>query len=275
MTEAWERDGLLTIGEAVAAERARVDAEIAEMAWRRAALHAVEAAAPGERAGRLAVLTAVPDGRAAHAALVRFWRRVFTAMPSRDFDDYVDMNVPPPPVDPSAEQVVAYAELTGLVADPEVYALVGQQIWRTRSGAVRDRRGLLAGLTEVCTEVVPMVVDGVPPHPGRELDRFVELHARARGERDSPGFRERLLIGATDGDRRVRRYWSLTGDLFGTPATAGGAHHWLYEALHRWSTEATPRMDRGGVASNGARGNRREITECGFPLSRGTMEVYE
>ncbi|MBL1078904.1 MerR family transcriptional regulator [Nocardia sp. 2] len=223
--------GERSVGEVVAAERARADREFEAVAWRRAALRAVEVAEPGERDRRLALLASVADGRTAHDALVQFWRQIFAPMPDTDFDGYVAMNIPEPPADPSAAQVVAYAELSCLVARPEMYSVVKQQFWRNQSGFVRDRKGLLADLAEVSVEVLPLVERGVPPCAGRELDHFVEAHAAARGERDSPGFRERLSAGAADDDRHTHRYWALTGELVGTQATAGTALRWLSGAL--------------------------------------------
>lgn len=76
-----------------------------------------------------------------------------------------------------------------------------------------------------------LVGEGVPPRGGSELDRYVDAHACARGERDSPRFREHMLIDATDTDRRIHRYWALTGQLLGKRITVGPAHDWLYNAL--------------------------------------------
>lgn len=81
------------------------------------------------------------------------------------------------------------------------------------------------------TDVVPLVSEGVRPHGGKELDRFVNAHAGARGQRDSPSFREQLLLDATDADRRIHRYWTLTGKFFGARITVGQAHNWVYNAL--------------------------------------------
>ncbi|MFD7847837.1 hypothetical protein ACFV4K_33535 [Nocardia sp. NPDC059764] len=71
-----------------------------------------------------------------------------------------------------------------------------------------------------------------PIDPGPEIDRFVDVHARVRGERDSSGFRRRLLSGATDSDERILRYWSLTGEVTGA-LTTGAAQQWLHGALER------------------------------------------
>jgi hypothetical protein len=77
---------------------------------------------------------------------------------------------------------------------------------------------------------------GTDADPCHVLDRFVEAHASARGERDTPRFRERLLADLPADNRRIHRYWRITGEITGAPTT-GNAQRWLYDALHR-STRA-------------------------------------
>ncbi|MET8777577.1 MerR family transcriptional regulator [Nocardia sp. NPDC004654] len=223
--------GERSITEVIAAESARLDIEFRSLAWRRASLRAVETATPPQRTERLALLAAAQDGSAVHDSLVRFWRRILARIPRRDVDIYVGWNVPEPPADPSADEVVAYAELARLVADPEMKSVVQQQLLRNRPELIRDHRDLYADVDHALREVVPLVADGVRPRGGSELDRFVNAHAVARGERDSLRFREQLLIDATDTDCRIHRYWALTGQLLGTRITVGRAHNWLYTAL--------------------------------------------
>ncbi|WP_431956700.1 MerR family transcriptional regulator [Nocardia lijiangensis] len=223
--------GERSIDEAIAAESARLDVEFRSLAWRRASLRAVETAAPTQRAERLALLAAAQDGGVVHDCLVRFWRRILAPIPRRDIDMWVYWNVPEPPADPSVDEVVAYAELAALVSDPDMNRTVRQQYWRNEPELIRDRRGLYTDVDYILRDVVPLVSEGVRPHAGSELDRFVNAHAGARGERDSPRFRHQLLIDATDTDHRIHRYWALTGQFLGTRVTVGKAHHWLYEAL--------------------------------------------
>ncbi|KZM72839.1 hypothetical protein AWN90_29170 [Nocardia terpenica] len=223
--------GERSIGEAVAAESARLDGEFRSLAWRRASLRAVEAAAPTRRGERLALLAAAQDGGAAHECLVRFWRRILTPTRGCDFDTFVCGNIPEPPADPSVDEVVAYAELVALVTDSDMNSAVRQQLWRNQPELIRDRRGLFFSIGDIVLDVIPLVSKGVRPHGGSELDGFVEAHASARRERDSRRFREQLLVGATDTDHRIHRYWALIGQLFGTSVTVGQAHHWLYDAL--------------------------------------------
>lgn len=228
-----------SLEEAIAAESARLDVELRSLAWRRASLRAIETTAPAQRPARLALLAAVQDGAAVHDCLVRFWRRILAPLPRAASDPWVCWNVPQPPADPSVDEVVAYAELAALVADPDLTGIVRRQYWRARPELIRDAHALYTEVGEVMVDVVSLVTDGIRPHSGSELDRFVLAHARARGERDTPRFREQLLINATDTDRRIHRYWALTGQFLGTRVTIGQAHNWLYDALNSADGEPT------------------------------------
>lgn len=223
--------GERSIAEAIAAESARLDIEFRSLAWRRASLRAIETAAPTRRAELLALLATAQDGGAARDCLERFWQRVLTPIPRYEVDKWVCWNVPEPPADPSVDEVVAYAELATLASDPELKSAVRQQLWRHRPDLIRDGQGLYLDVGDVMADVVARVSEGARPRGGSELDRYVNAHARARGERDSPRFRKQLLIDATDTDHRIHRYWALTGQLFGARITVGPAHNWLYDAL--------------------------------------------
>ncbi|MFE6921549.1 MerR family transcriptional regulator [Nocardia sp. NPDC057663] len=229
--------GERSMDEIIAAESARLDSEFRSLAWRRASLRAVGTAAPTQRAQRLALLAAAQDGGAVHECLVQFWRRILAPVPRSEIDRYVGWNVPGPPADPSVAEVVAYAELAALVADPALNSTVRQHLWLSHPELIRDRRRLYSDVDDALVDVVTLVAQDVQPHGGSELDRFVDAHAGARGERDSPRFREQLLIEAADADHRVRRYWALTGRFFGDRITVGRALHWVHAALAR-STDA-------------------------------------
>lgn len=224
--------GEQSMAEAIAAERAVVDVELGALAWRRASLRAIENAVPAERATRLELLAGVSDGWSAHDAVVGFWRRILTPMPSDMFEGFISMNVPDPLRDPTPEQVVGYAELVTLVAEPRFAAVVSQQLWRPGPTPIRDKVGLLAGVAEACGMAESQIHAGCAPSSGRALDRFVDAHATARGEHDTPGFRERLRAGRHD-DPRTQRYWRLTGEITGATITVGAGQLWLYNALDR------------------------------------------
>ncbi|MGW3565488.1 MerR family transcriptional regulator [Streptomyces sp. NPDC000941] len=230
--------GRRSIAEVAAQERAKIDIELATLAWRRASLRAVEQAAPAERAARLELLAVVTDGRAAQHLLEAFWSRTaLPALPSMSEDGasmFISVSVPEPPDDPTPEQVVAYATLVAIVDDHRLR----QQIWaRTRTGDefVAYQNALLdGGIGEACELARARVRVGERPGPGPLLDRFVEAHATTRGTRDSLTFRRTLLrTAAVDRSSSLRRYWELVGDITGEDVTVGEAHTWLLDSLDR------------------------------------------
>ncbi|MBL1075678.1 MerR family transcriptional regulator [Nocardia sp. 2] len=225
--------GERSVAEAADAESARLDIEFRSMAWRRAALRAVGAATPAQRAARLALLADVENGETAYDCLVQFWRHILSPISGRDVSAWLCGNVPEPPADPTVDQVVAYAELTALATTPGMTTTVRQQLWRTQPHLVGDPQDLFDRMSDLMTDVAALVSGGIEPRSGSELDRFVDAHARAQGERDTPDFRQRLLTDATDSDPRIHRYWSLTEQLLGTRLIVGPVHNWLYEALAR------------------------------------------
>ncbi|MEU1427215.1 MerR family transcriptional regulator [Nocardia sp. NPDC005746] len=224
-------DGRRSVEDAVLGERRVVEAELAALTWRQAALAAVADAPPGERARRLELVAVVRDRGRATDTVVRFWRRVLEPLTPEMFDAFVDMNVPEP-IDPTSAELLAFAELVNAVGDPGLYQAVSRQLWRADQERITHRRALLDGVAWACAAAGPQVVANRPPGPGPELDQFVDVHARARGESDSPGFRRRLLSGAIDSDERVLRYWSLTAEVTGA-LTTGAAQQWLHGALER------------------------------------------
>ncbi|WP_217919823.1 hypothetical protein [Actinomadura sp. BRA 177] len=97
---------------------------------------------------------------------------------------------------------------------------------------VRDEPTLIDGLGEAIAMAAPLVTG--EPGPGPALDRFVAAHATGRDERDTPGFRRALLPAvAMEQDPRLRRYWTLFGEVTGEPATPGTINTWLVDALER------------------------------------------
>ncbi|MFJ7496027.1 MerR family transcriptional regulator [Streptomyces sp. NPDC097727] len=243
--------GERSVVEVVAAERAALDVQLADLAWRRASLRAVEEAGPADRAARLELLAAVESGGAARNALIDFWRRTMVAPVSEAMlTAFVTMAVPEPPTDPTPPQVVAFAELFALAGDRELTRGL-LSMARANAELVADEAELMNGISEACVLAQPMVQAGEPPRVGPELDRFVAAHASVRGGSDTPQFRCRLLAHvAADRDPRVRRYWRLVAEASGDPVTLGASHLWLTDSLERsvgpdGAAEACP-ANRGG-----------------------------
>ncbi|MDX3195400.1 MerR family transcriptional regulator [Streptomyces sp. MN03-5084-2B] len=226
-------DGRCSLDDAVAAERAALDRELATLNWRRSVLRAVSEVAPADRAARLELLSAVQDGYSAHETLVRLWRPMTTGpIPPDTARMFLDISAPEPPAQPTTAQVVAYAELVLLAADTR---LASDLAASTLAGHERiaDLGALHAEVGEACASAASRMAAGTRPAPGPELDRFVAAHATALGAADSPAFR-RALNHRTAPDRnpRLRRYWHLAGEITGETAPMGLAHTWLLDALN-------------------------------------------
>lgn len=262
--------GERALADAVAAERAALDVELSALAWRRAALSAVEQADPADRTTRLALLAAATDGRAAHDELVAFWRRWFVnPVDTGWFLDFVAMNVPPPPADPTPDQVVAYAELVTLAG-----ALTSPFHARAVANRHLDEVALLTGIGAACERVVPLVAAGLPPAPGAELDHFVDAHAGVRGRRDTPEFRRDLLTyTGPDRDPRMRRYWTLVGTVAGEPAAAGTLHTWLVDALAVDLAKRLASTPFSECAARMAQWDLRKVSWLGKELGHSVDEV--
>ncbi|WP_127932796.1 MerR family transcriptional regulator [Nonomuraea polychroma] len=227
-------DGERSVGEVVAAERAVIDVQLADLAWRRASLRAVEEAGPAERAARLELLAAVERGPAARDAVIRFWRRAMLAPISEGmFTAFVTMAVPQPPVDPTPAQVVAYAELVALASDRSLTRALLERA-RVNIELISDEEALMFGVGEACALAEPLVVAGKAPREGPELERFVAAHASVRRSGDTPEFRSRLLTDLShEREPRMRRYWRLVTEVSGEVATLGSTHLWLTDSLER------------------------------------------
>lgn len=226
--------GERSVGEVVAAERAALDVRLADLAWRRASLRAVEEAGPAERAARLELLAAVERGPAARDVVVDFWRRAMLAPISGEmFAAFVAMAVPEPPIEPTPPQVVAYAELAALAADRSLTRRLLERA-RVNIELISDEEALMSGVGEACALAEPLVLAGERPREGPELDRFVAAHASVRGRGDTPEFRRRLLADvAHDREPWMRRYWRLVTEVSGEVVTLGSTHLWLTDSLER------------------------------------------
>jgi DNA-binding transcriptional MerR regulator len=226
--------GQRSLAEAVSAERAAIDRELAVLAWRRSMLRAVEEAPATDRGTRLELLAAVQDGESAHDTLVRLWRPMTTGpIPSDTASMFLDISAPRPPEQPTPAQVVAYAELVLLAADREFVTRLRDSTL-VNHDRIADLGALHADVAAACELVFPRVATGARPEPGPALDKFVAAHAAALGRSDSPEFR-RALNRRTAPDRhpRMRRYWHLAGEITGEAVPVGVAHTWLLDALDR------------------------------------------
>lgn len=219
------------LGDVIAAELDRVASQLASLRWRQASLQALDGCTAEERVARLDLLARVPTPHVSDD-LVRFWRRVLpVTLPARLVEAITAAAVPSPPREPTPRQVLAYAELHALVTDPSLAANIRRRERENADGTV-DVTVLFDGLGEACSLAASAIAAGRPPQPGDALDCFVQAHARARRERDTPVFRARLYNSITCAtDPWITRYWDLVGTVTGDRATLGASHGWLTAAL--------------------------------------------
>ncbi|MFJ3229714.1 MerR family transcriptional regulator [Streptomyces sp. NPDC086787] len=213
--------------EAVLARRLdEVGGELAALRWREAALRALHEGAPEGLVERLELIGAVSVPPST-SALAHYWRRLLPVRLSARLRSAVtEAAVPPPPTDPSPDQVLAFARLHALVADATDGCLASH---RPATAAHPDL--LYDGLHEAYQLVAAALRTGGAPGPGEALDCYVAAHARALDGRDDPAFRRALAARTAEADHPVMaRYWQLAGQLTPEP-TLGAADRWLREAL--------------------------------------------
>ncbi len=235
--------------DAVAGRLRELGSELRALRWREAALRLVQECPPGERAGRLRLIGAVPVPPST-APLVRFWRGWLPArMPARSTGAFLDVAVPSPPDDPTPAQVLAFARLNALTLAPCPGGSAGPQPEAHRAAGARGAAVLYAGLAEAYELAAVAMRRGREPYAGEALDGFVAAYTGAYGVRDTPGFRRRLA-GQLAADPRLDGYWELVAELITAPGarpepTPGTAHDWLLRALTTQTGGAPPTPRQG------------------------------
>ncbi|MFI6340846.1 MerR family transcriptional regulator [Streptomyces sp. NPDC050535] len=228
--------------DAVAGQLRGLGSQLRALRWREAALRLVQECPPGERAGRLRLIGAVPAPPST-APLARFWRGWLPSrMPTRSTAAFLEVAVPQPPEDPAPAQVLAFARLNAFVCRP----CTGAERPQPRAHAIAGAGGsavLYAGLAEAYELAGTQLRGDREPRPGEALDSFVAAYVSAYGTRDTPDFR-RMLAGQLAADPRIDRYWEWVAEVITprggpTEPTPGSAHDWLRAALEAQTAAAT------------------------------------
>ncbi|WP_234341249.1 hypothetical protein [Streptomyces sp. NRRL S-1813] len=136
---------------------------LTELHWRQAILEALDNCSARERLRRLEVLSRVQRLPEAQDRLARAWGQTIPAsVPARLADAVAAQAVPEPPENPTAEVVLAYAELHTLTGhqDFPVY-------WPCPHA--RDKASLYSELLDTSELAADTVADGLPPQPGEVL----------------------------------------------------------------------------------------------------------
>ncbi|MEC4015375.1 helix-turn-helix domain-containing protein [Streptomyces sp. H27-D2] len=220
----------------IAAQLRELGSRRAALHWREAALRLLRDCTPEERPDRLRLIGAV-SAPPNTAALARFWRRVLpVGLPARLVSVIIEAAVPQPPADPTPGQVLVFARLHALASDARIVIDLCQPAFRLSDGGCRPAV-LYDGLGEACALVSADLRAQRPPHEGEALDCFVSAHARSRGMRDTPAFRQQLSGLLTRmANPPIDRYWQLAAELSGPRSgppepTLGAADDWLRAAL--------------------------------------------
>ncbi|MEA2370216.1 MAG: hypothetical protein QOH12_610 [Solirubrobacteraceae bacterium] len=231
------------LGDVLRAHAAALDAQIRVLRLRRAVLGSIARRKSNPREIKLmhnlAQLTAderqrivddfldhVFDGLDVDPALVARMRSARPALPE----------------DPTPDQVDAWIELAGLVADPAFRARVRRMSEHhdaesqghhgpTDSAAAQQNAALVV---ERAGGAVAAGVDPSSPDAEPIVAELVAAFARANGSADDPQTRVWLAETIeTFADARVNRYWELLGTINGWPdrPSAAPAWEWLLAAL--------------------------------------------
>ncbi|WP_411139335.1 MerR family transcriptional regulator [Streptomyces sp. C10] len=218
--------GERSLGDLIADEMGLVRSRLTELHWRQATLEALDNCSTQERLRRLEVLSRVQRLPEAQDRLAGAWGQTIPAsVPARLADAITAQAVPEPPENPTAEVVLAYAELHTLTRhqDFPVY-------WACPHAS--DKASLYSELLDASELATDTVADGLPPQPGEALDHFSRACARSRGEDDTPGFRAFMGTQLHSTIPLFRRYWQHVATITAAQRpNLGITHCWLVEAL--------------------------------------------
>lgn len=218
--------GECSLGDLIADEMSLVRDRLTELHWRQATLEALDNCSAQERLRRLEALSRVQRLPEAQDRLAGAWGRTIPAsVPARLADAITAQAVPEPPENPTAEVVLAYAELHTLTRHQDF-----PSYWACPN--VRDKASLYSELLDASELAADTLADGLLPQPGEVLDHFSQACARSRGEDDTPGFRAFIGAQLRSTIPLFRRYWQHVATITAAQRpNLGITHCWLVEAL--------------------------------------------
>jgi DNA-binding transcriptional MerR regulator len=223
--------GRTTLAELATAHADALDAQIRVLRLRRAVLRSVAARGSDIEEAKLMTDLARLSARERQQIIDEFVDRTFDGIAAGGASMSIarGMRAMPAelPDDPSAEQVDAWLELAGLVADEDFQRRAREMVvagaaatvppWGADSGAVLEHAGraLADGIDPASPEASP-VLDHIIPPATSAADR-----ERIRG------------VLETFTDERIERYWELAGILNGRPpfTRTVPAFQWVIAAL--------------------------------------------
>lgn len=233
-----------TLGEVAAAHAAALAVQIRALRLHQSVLNAIAArgtATPEEiqLMHKLARLSAAERRR----LVTDFIDDTFAGLdPDPEFLSMMRGAMPDLPDDPAPEQVNAWVELAGLIADPDFRARIRQTTAahtrareETTASPGRDEQlAMAAVLRERVTAATAAGITPDSPEARPVADELAAAYARFFGRPDTPEFRSWLLESMESGtDERYERYWQLLGIINGWPPVPAitPAARWLITAL--------------------------------------------
>jgi DNA-binding transcriptional MerR regulator len=223
--------GRTTVAELATAHAAALDAQIRVLRLRRAVLRSVAARGSDIEEARLMTDLARLSAQERQQIIDEFVDRTFAGIapdtPAMGIARGMRAMPAELPDDPSAEQVDAWIELAGLVADEGFQQRAREMVlagnstakppWGVDSGAVLEHAG----------RALADGVDPASPEARQVLDQIVPPGTTPAEREQIPGVLETFT------DERVERYWQLAGILNDRPpfARTVPAFQWVIAAL--------------------------------------------
>ena len=223
--------GRATVGELASTHAAALDAQIRVLRLRRAVLRSVAARGSDIEEARLMTDLARLSAQERQHIIDEFVDRTFAGVapdtPAMGIARGMRAMPAELPDDPSAEQVDAWIELAGLVAD-EGFQRRARDMVQAGSSAIRPPWGVDSGaVLEHAGRALADGVDPVSPKARPVLDQIIPA-STSRAERE-----QILGVLETFTDERIERYWELAGILNDRPPFTRTipAFQWVMAAL--------------------------------------------
>jgi DNA-binding transcriptional MerR regulator len=223
--------GRTTVAELATAHADALDAQIRVLRLRRAVLRSVAARGSDMEEARLMADLARLSAQERQQIIDEFVDRTFEGIaadaPSMGIARGMRAMPAELPDDPSPEQVDAWIELAGLVADEEFQRRAREMVLAGVSAAVPPWGADAGAVLEHAGQALAEGIDPAAPEARPVLDRIIPP---ATGSAE----RERICgVLETFTDERVERYWELAGLLNGRPPfpRTVPAFQWVIAAL--------------------------------------------
>jgi DNA-binding transcriptional MerR regulator len=237
-------DRQISISHVASAHADAIELQIRQLTMRRAVLRAL--ARGRYRHEEVHRMSAFARASADEAGRImeEFLAAVFADHEDNPFAVRMRAALPMLPKDPSDVQVDAWIELAALVGDPGFRDRVRNMIaegerQRVASGISDTDKATQRAGAAVVEKAGSAAATGIAPDSPEAapiVDELVRAFAEAAGRQDDPAYRTQLVSQLeTFSDRRVERYWLLTGIINGWPDRPSlmPAYEWLMAALRK------------------------------------------